>query len=263
MSAPVIEACDLGKLFHLGTTRRVRAHEMIARALHGLAGQRQEPRDTPFWALRDCSFTIQRGEVAAILGHNGAGKSVLLKILSHIIRPTEGRAVLRGRVVSLLGLGTGFDPEMTGRENIFLNGSILGVQREQLEKRLDRIVSFSGIESFIDEPVKHYSSGMHARLAFAIAAHVDADVMLVDEVLAVGDAAFSEQCIAHIQAAVQQGVSVLFVSHSMDLLQRLCSRGIVINGGRLVFDGNATEAVNYYGNASRGHLGDRSLDLVS
>jgi lipopolysaccharide transport system ATP-binding protein len=263
VSQPVLEVQDLGKLFHLGTGRRVRAHEMIARTLHRLAGQNREPPGTPFWALKDCSFTIQRGEGAAVLGHNGAGKSVLLKILSRIIRPTEGRAVLRGRLVSLLGLGTGFDPEMTGRENIFLNGSILGVRQDQLEKRLHQIVSFSGIESFIDEPVKHYSSGMYARLAFAVATQADADVMLVDEVLAVGDAAFAERCIAHLQAAVKRGVSVLFVSHSLDLLEKLCSRGLVINAGRLVFDGSATDAVNYYRSATRDRGVEGSNDRIS
>lgn len=241
-----IEVNSLGKLYRLGASQHVRAHEVIERAVRSALRLPLPPEGQAFWALRDCSFAIRPGEVVAVLGRNGAGKSVLLKMLSRVIRPTTGDAVLRGRLVSLLELGTGFDPDMTGRENIYLNGAILGVRQAQMAAKLDEIVSFSGISRFIDEPAKHYSSGMYSRLAFSVAAHVDADVLLIDEVLSVGDAAFQEQCIARIRQAAARGATIVFVSHSVDLVEKLCTRGLVIEDGQLVYDGEAESAIRRY-----------------
>ena len=241
-----IEATGLGKRYRLGASRSVRAHEALARAIRAALGRRQDPGVDDFWAVQDCTFSIGRGEVAAILGSNGAGKSVLLKMLSRIIKPTAGEAVLRGRVVSLLELGSGFHPDMTGRENIFLNGAILGMPRALMARQSDRIVDFADLARFIDEPVKRYSSGMYARLAFSVAAHVDADIILLDEVLAVGDAGFQERCLAHIRLAAARGATILLVSHSLDLVETLCTRGIILDSGTIVFDGPASAALRRY-----------------
>ena len=186
-----------------------------------------------FWALKDISFEVQRGEVIGIVGHNGAGKSTLLKILSRITEPTEGYADINGRVGSLLEVGTGFHPELTGRENIFLNGSILGMKRGEIARRFDEIVAFAEVEKFIDTPVKHYSSGMYVRLAFAVAAHMQTEILLVDEVLAVGDASFQKRCLGKMGDVARDGRTVLFVSHNMVAINSLCQRGILLNGGRV------------------------------
>jgi lipopolysaccharide transport system ATP-binding protein len=180
--------------------------------------------DATIWALRDVSFKVQRGEVVGIIGRNGAGKSTLLKILSRITEPTLGVAEIRGRVGSLLEVGTGFHQELTGRENIYLNGAILGMKRHEIEHKFDEIVAFAEVEKFIDTPVKHYSSGMHLRLAFAVAAHLEPEILLVDEVLAVGDAAFQKKCLNKMEDVGQQGRTVLFVSHNMPAITRLCER---------------------------------------
>lgn len=195
-----------------------------------------EPRE--FWALRDVSFSVEPGESVALIGKNGAGKSTMLKILSRITTPTRGRVVLKGRVGSMLEVGTGFHPELTGRENIFLNGSILGMRRAEITRKFDAIVSFSGIEQFLNTPVKRYSSGMYVRLAFAVASHLEPDVLIVDEVLAVGDAAFQRKCVERMQAVAAGGrTTVLFVSHSLANVRMLCSRGVWFEEGRIRMDG--------------------------
>src|SRR5215468_1178615 len=194
-----------------------------------------------FWALKDISLEIKKGEVVGIIGRNGAGKSTLLKILARITDPTSGVAEIHGRVGSLLEVGTGFHPELTGRENTFLNGAILGMTRSEVRRRFDEIVSFADVERFIDTPVKHYSSGMYTRLAFAIAAHLETDVLLVDEVLAVGDAAFQQKCLAKMQDVAGHGRTVLFVSHNMTAVQSLCERVIYLENGKIKADGAAAE----------------------
>ena len=200
-----------------------------------------------FWALKDVTFEIGRGEVVGIIGHNGAGKSTLLKLLSRITSPTDGRITLRGTVGSLLEVGTGFHPELTGRENIFLNGAMLGMTRGQVSARFDEIVAFAEVEKFLDTPVKRYSSGMYVRLAFAIAAHLEPEVLIIDEVLAVGDAAFQKKCLGKMEETAQgAGRTVLFVSHNLSMVARLCSRVIVLDRGRVVFDGGTQEGIAVY-----------------
>jgi len=198
------------------------------------------------WALKNIGFKINPGEVVGIIGRNGAGKSTLLRILSRITIPTEGQVAVRGRVGSLLEVGTGFHPELTGRENIFLNGAILGMTRREIRLRFDEIVSFADIERFIDTPVKHYSSGMYMRLAFAIAAHLETDILLVDEVLAVGDASFQQKCLAKMQDVAGHGRTVLFVSHNMTAVQSLCERVILLENGQIKVDGDPKEAIDDY-----------------
>lgn len=206
------------------------------------------PTDTreTLWALRDVSLEIRAGEAVGLIGPNGAGKSTLLKLLSRITLPTSGRITLRGRVATLLEVGTGFHPELTGRENIFVNGAILGMRRREIESRFDEIVEFSGVERFIDTPVKRYSSGMYVRLAFAVAAHLQPEILLVDEVLAVGDAEFQRKCLGKMQEVSEGGRTVVFVSHNMAAVQRLCSRAFVIDHGQIVLDGTPAEAVAAY-----------------
>ncbi len=200
-----------------------------------------------FWALQDVSFEVERGSVVGIVGRNGAGKSTLLKIVSRITEPTRGQVRLRGRVASLLEVGTGFHPELTGRENIYLNGAILGMRKSEITRKFDQIVAFAEVDRFLDTPVKRYSSGMYVRLAFAVAAHLDPDILLVDEVLAVGDAAFQEKCLGRIQKVSQgEGRTVLFVSHNMGAVARLCDRAIWLDAGSLCADGPAQDVVKRY-----------------
>ncbi len=206
-------------------------------------GDREE-----FWALKDVSFEIAPGERVGIIGRNGAGKSTLLKVLSRITAPTTGRVAIRGKVASLLEVGTGFHPELTGRENIFLNGAILGMSKDEIRSKFDDIVAFSEIENFLDTPVKRYSSGMYVRLAFAVAAHLEPEILIVDEVLAVGDAAFQKKCLGRMGEVGRDGRTVLFVSHNMSAVRQLCDRGIIIDHGIKVFDGEAGEAISYYQN---------------
>lgn len=206
--------------------------------------ERQAARWEEFWALRDVSFRVERGEVVGIIGANGAGKSTLLKVLSRITEPTEGRIVLEGRVASLLEVGTGFHPELTGRENIFLNGPILGMSRAEVRRKFDEIVAFANVERFLETPVKRYSSGMYVRLAFAIAAHLEPEILIVDEVLAVGDVSFQRKCLGKMDEVAQsQGRTVLFVSHNMGMVRALCSRGLLLREGRIVHDGLVSEAI--------------------
>lgn len=209
-------------------------------------GKNQVQRRETFWALKDVSFEVKQGEVFGIIGRNGAGKSTLLKILSRITRPTSGYADVYGRIGSLLEVGTGFHPELTGRENIFLNGAVLGMNRREIQDRFDEIVAFAEIEQFLDTPVKRYSSGMYMRLAFAVAAHLDPEILVVDEVLAVGDAKFQEKCLGKMDGVAKSGRTVLFVSHNMAAVQQLCKFGIVLNAGKLMYTGPVSEAISTY-----------------
>jgi lipopolysaccharide transport system ATP-binding protein len=213
---------------------------------NGLGGPPTGSGVNSFWALKDVSFEVRPGEVVGIIGRNGAGKSTLLKILSRIVEPTSGRAVVRGRMGSLLEVGTGFHPELTGRENIFLNGAILGMTRREIIRKFDEIVAFSEIEQFLDTPVKRYSSGMYVRLAFAVAAHLEPEILLVDEVLAVGDLAFQRKCLGKMGEVSREGRTVFFVSHNMPAVEALCDRGVWLKGGRLVMDAPARECVQAY-----------------
>jgi lipopolysaccharide transport system ATP-binding protein len=206
-----------------------------------------KPRDTDrIWALDDVSFEVERGEVLGLIGANGAGKSTLLKVLARITDPTEGQVILSGRVGSLLEVGTGFHPELTGRENIFLNGTILGMRKNEIVSRFDEIVAFSGIERLLDTPVKRYSSGMQVRLAFAVAAHLQPEILLVDEVLAVGDAEFQEKCLGKMRDVTREGRTIIFVSHNLTAVEGLCSRALLLDHGRLAFDGPAARAIERY-----------------
>jgi len=205
-----------------------------------------------FWALKDVSFEVKRGEVLGIIGRNGAGKSTLLKILSRITEPTEGRVRLNGRVASLLEVGTGFHPELTGRENVFLNGAILGMSKAEIRRKFDEIVAFAGVERFLDTPVKRYSSGMYVRLAFAVAANLEPEILIVDEVLAVGDAEFQKKCLGKMQdVSTKEGRTVLFVSHSMATISNLCNRGIFLQQGRNVMDGLMSDVISHYINVGK------------
>jgi lipopolysaccharide transport system ATP-binding protein len=205
------------------------------------------PPKEEFWALKDIRFEVMPGDCVGIIGRNGAGKSTLLKILSRITEPSTGRAVLRGRVGSLLEVGTGFHPELTGRENIFLNGAILGMRRHEINKRMDEIVAFAEVDEFLDTPVKHYSSGMYMRLAFAVAAHLDSEILIVDEVLAVGDAQFQKKCLGKMGEVVKQGMVVLFVSHNIQIINSFCNVGIHLENGRQKFYGEIAGAIKSYG----------------
>jgi lipopolysaccharide transport system ATP-binding protein len=258
MSDIAIDVEGLGKTFQIGGVQKsyyrltdqlvdmvVAPFRRAGKLMRGQAGSAAELDET-IWALKDVSFQIKPGEVVGIIGRNGAGKSTLLKILSGITDPTDGYADIYGRVGSLLEVGTGFHPELTGRENIYLNGAILGMKKAEIEGKLDEIVAFAEIDKFLDTPVKHYSSGMYVRLAFSVAAHLEPEILLVDEVLAVGDTAFQRKCLGKMDDVAQQGRTVLFVSHNMGLLQQLCERGIFLQHGTVHTDGTITEAVDAY-----------------
>jgi lipopolysaccharide transport system ATP-binding protein len=253
MSEPVIRVENLGKRYKIGRPAPM-ARSWPGAAAHVFASHLRRLRllsdrgraDEFIWALRDVRFDVQPGEVVGIIGRNGSGKSTLLKILSRIVCPTTGRALIRGRVGSLLEVGTGFHPELTGRENIFLSGAILGMSRAEIRRKFDEIVAFSEIERFLDTPVKRYSSGMYVRLAFAVAAHLDPEILLVDEVLAVGDAAFQKKCLGKMGAVARQGRTVLFVSHNTLAIEALCQRALLLETGRLVNVGPAAQVVADY-----------------
>jgi lipopolysaccharide transport system ATP-binding protein len=248
---------QLGKTYRVG---QLRQHTTLREALADAAawprqvvrarlasGSRRPPSaDAAFWALRDVSFRVDRGEVLGVIGKNGSGKSTLLRILSRITEPTTGRVHGHGRVGSLLEVGTGFHPELTGRENVYLNGAILGMRKVEIDSKFDEIVAFAGVEPFLETPVKRYSSGMYVRLAFAVAAHLEPEILLVDEVLAVGDIAFQKKCLGKMDDVARTGRTVLFVSHNMGLIQTLCSRAILLDRGRLVADDSATATVAAY-----------------
>jgi len=240
------------------TSYSVREISSSASSLPSVALAKEGARDSSssdFWALRDVSFEVKRGEVLGIIGRNGAGKSTLLKILSRITEPTSGRAVMRGRVGSLLEVGTGFHPELTGRENIFLNGAILGMKKKEIEKKFDEIVAFSEVEKFIDTPVKRYSSGMYVRLAFAVAAHLEPEILVVDEVLAVGDARFQRKCLGKMGDVAKQGRTVLFVSHNMAAVINLCHRTLLMERGAVNGCGSTTAMVGQYLDEGGGRQG--------
>lgn len=245
----IVKVENLSKSYQLGgnaaaySTLRESLTNAVRAPFNGL--RRQSSHET-IWALRDVSFTVEPGEVLGIVGRNGAGKSTLLKILSRITEPTSGRAELYGRAGSLLEVGTGFHPELTGRENIYLNGAILGMTKPEIQRKFDEIVGFAELEKFLDTPVKRYSSGMYMRLAFAVAAYLDPEILVVDEVLAVGDAAFQKKCLGRMRDISSEGRTVLFVSHNMAAIRSLCSRGILLAGGEKVFDGAAGECVDRY-----------------
>ena len=246
--ATAISVQGLSKRYRIGQYQT--AYGTLRDALSGgvrrvvARGHHEEERD--MWALRDVTFDVPDGEVLGIVGRNGAGKSTLLKILTRIASPTEGRAEIRGRVGSLLEVGTGFNGELTGRENVFLNGAILGMKRREIESRFDDIVEFSGVEKFIDTPVKRYSSGMYVRLAFAVAAHFEPEIMLVDEVLSVGDAEFQRRCLGRMEELGNAGRTVLFVSHALPAVAQLCDRAIWIESGQVVGDGRPAEVIANY-----------------
>jgi lipopolysaccharide transport system ATP-binding protein len=250
MGGAVIRASHLGKRYRLGDADRAVHFETLRESLVSWVSLRHNARvaadANTIWALKDVSFEVRSGEVVGIIGHNGAGKSTLLKILSRITEPTEGEAEIRGRVGSLLEVGTGFHPELTGRENVYLNGAILGMRRTEIALKFDEIVSFAEIEAFLDTAVKHYSTGMYMRLAFAVAAHLEPDTLIVDEILAVGDAAFQKKCLGKMGDVARHGRTVLFVSHNLGAVRSLCSRAVVLGGGMVQFDGRADEAIAYY-----------------
>lgn len=247
MSDVAIRVEGLGKLYHIGGKREgYKTFRDTVAGLFGRNGSGRPAKTEPFWALKDLSFEIKKGEVVGVIGRNGAGKSTLLKVLSRITEPTEGFAEIHGRVGSLLEVGTGFHPELTGRENTFLNGAILGMRRSEIERKFDEIVAFAEVEQFIDTPVKHYSSGMYLRLAFAVAAHLETEILLVDEVLAVGDTAFQKRCLGKMEAVAKAGRTVIFVSHNMAAVLQLCSSGLVLDQGRTITYGATEEAVRCY-----------------
>jgi lipopolysaccharide transport system ATP-binding protein len=238
----VIKVENLSKLYHLGGAR----HNSLRDAIASFVKNPRRDKKNELWALKDIGFEVKDGEALGIIGRNGAGKSTLLKILSRITRPTRGTAEIHGRIGSLLEVGTGFHSELSGRENIFLNGAILGMKRAEIESKFDEIVAFSEIERFIDTPVKHYSSGMYMRLAFSVAAHLEPEILIIDEVLAVGDVAFQKKCLNKMREVGRAGRTVLFVSHDMQAVSRLCSRAIWLKDGQLIKTGETSEVINQY-----------------
>lgn len=265
MSEPAISAKNLSKRYRLGTISRktlgaemaylyhkVRKHDVMARmgtirtSPVPVVPQHVDTSDNSFWALKEVSFDIQPGEIVGIIGGNGAGKSTLLKILSSITEPTEGEVILNGRLGSLLEVGTGFHPELSGRENIYLNGTILGMKKSEIARHFDEIVAFSEVEQFLDTPVKRYSSGMYVRLAFAVAAHLETEILLIDEVLAVGDAKFQKKCMGKMDEAAHSGRTILFVSHNLQAVRSLCPRSILLEKGRATGPIPTDEALHHY-----------------
>lgn len=243
MSA-IITVDKLGKQYHIGSRRPYKTLRESIMNLMSMSFQ-SEPSHT-IWALKDVSFEVKKGEILGIIGKNGAGKSTLLKILSRITEPTDGEARIRGRVGSLLEVGTGFHPELTGRENVYLNGAILGMTRSEIKRKFDEIVDFAEVGKFLDTPVKRYSSGMYVRLAFAVAAHLEPEILIVDEVLAVGDAQFQKKCLGKMGDVAKEGRTVLFVSHNMQAVSTLTSKCLVMSTGKILFAGNTSEAISKY-----------------
>ncbi len=258
MSDIAIRVESLSKLYRIGATREKyqTARQALTAALGApILGARRLLRgrnhslaqtDRALWALKDVSLEVRQGEVVGVIGRNGAGKTTLLKIISRITEPTRGSVRLRGRVGSLLEVGTGFHPELTGRENIYLNGAILGMRRAEIDRKFDEIVAFAETEKFLDTPVKHYSSGMHVRLAFAVAAHLEPEILIIDEVLAVGDAAFQKKCLGKMGGVAQAGRTVLFVSHNMAMISALCTQAFLLSEGQLTFSGAVADVIGKY-----------------
>ncbi|WP_017324943.1 ABC transporter ATP-binding protein [Synechococcus sp. PCC 7336] len=267
MSEPIIRVEQLAKRYLIARNRQQKSRTLAetifdrARALpqqleHIFQRKEEHSNREEFWALDDVNFTVSPGDRLGIIGRNGAGKSTLLKILSRITEPTKGRITLRGRVASLLEVGTGFHPELTGRENIYLNGSILGMDRGDIRRKFDEIVAFAEVERFLNTPVKRYSSGMYVRLAFAVAAHLEPEVLIVDEVLAVGDGQFQQKCLGRMEQVGQEGRTVIFVSHDMSAVNRLCQRAILLEGGRVNFHGEVRETIQRYQTAGRENVSE-------
>lgn len=284
MSDIAVRVENLSKLYHIGAAQK--RHDTLRDAIadfrlqiadwgpfNGRSKIENRKSGNTIWALKDVSFEVRRGDVVGIIGRNGAGKSTLLKILSRITEPTKGRAIIDGRVGSLLEVGTGFHPELTGRENIYLNGAILGMKRAEIERRFDEIVAFAEIDKFLDTPVKHYSSGMYVRLAFAVAAHLEPEILLVDEVLAVGDVSFQRKCLGKMGDVAKEGRTVLFVSHNMAVVENLCSQAILLSEGYIKATGNIGDVVEMYLSENQqlnetcesvlAHSLDRSFELIS
>lgn len=253
---PIIEVQNISKKYYLGVIGTTSVRELLNSFsknlqekgpigfVKGLTQQTNERQH--IWALKDVSFSVQPGEIVGLIGRNGCGKSTLLRILSRITFPTEGRAVIRGKSSALLEVGTGFHAELSGRENIFLNGAILGMRKREIEKKFDAIVDFSEVEKFIDTPIKHYSSGMYVRLAFSVAAHLEQPILFVDEVLAVGDSAFQTKCIEKMRSVANSGRTIIFVSHDDKSVRKLCNRGVYMKQGRVVAMGPASEMLDLY-----------------
>ena len=280
MSEVVIRAEGLGKKFqvaHQGERARyvalrdVLTDKLLApmRWLRSRTSKADSPSSAgvgskieEFWALKDISFEVKQGEPLGIIGRNGAGKSTLLRLLCRITEPTEGKACIRGRVASLLEVGTGFHPELTGRENVYLNGSILGMSRAEIRKRFDEIVAFAEVERFLDTPVKRYSSGMYVRLAFSVAAHLEPEILVVDEVLAVGDVAFQRKCMDYMKRLARNGSTIILVSHNLFAVRAMCRRALVLSGGRLQLDGSANEGVDIYQENSQMEATSWALEVV-
>jgi lipopolysaccharide transport system ATP-binding protein len=270
MSDTIIRVENLGKKYNIGhqnPQRYTALRDVIANGTKSLSRKLLKPfgKKIPnpyveeFWALKDVCFEIKKGDRVGIIGRNGAGKSTLLKILSRITEPTTGRITIQGRVASLLEVGTGFHPELTGRENIYLNGAILGMSKAEIKRKFDEIVAFSEVEKFLDTPVKHYSSGMYVRLAFAVAAHLEPEILVVDEVLAVGDMAFQQKCLGKMEEVAKQGRTVLFVSHNMAAITNLCRSAIFLDKGQIIFTSSAGEVVSKYLNSVTEHSGGEVL----
>lgn len=265
MAAPIITVEHLSKRYVLRHQQRepyTALRDVLASKAKGIFKPRRATANTreEFLALDDVSFSVEAGDRVGIIGRNGAGKSTLLKILSRIVEPTKGRITIDGRVASLLEVGTGFHQELTGRENIFLNGAILGMSRAEITAKFDEIVAFAEVERFLDTPVKRYSSGMYVRLAFAVAAHLEPEILIVDEVLAVGDAAFQRKCLGKMEEVSGQGRTVLFVSHQMDAVQRLCNKGLMLHKGRLITSGPMDRVVQHYLESSHTSEADFTFD---
>jgi lipopolysaccharide transport system ATP-binding protein len=260
---PAITVRNLGKSYRIvhqtGKAYRTLRDDIADHAKRILTGQwKSQETGEEFWALRDINFDIQPGEIVGVIGRNGAGKSTLLKTLCRITPPTTGEIIMRGRVGSLLEVGTGFHPELTGRENVYLSGAILGMKRAEVVRKFDEIVAFAEVEQFLDTPVKRYSSGMYVRLAFAVAAHLETEILLVDEVLAVGDVKFQEKCMKMMSSISETGRTIFFVSHNMTAVAKLCKRGLLLHGGKLVSDANVEKSLQAYKDLST----DRSLSDV-
>jgi lipopolysaccharide transport system ATP-binding protein len=247
MARTIIDIQNISKKFQLGMVANGSLRETISNSFNWMLKKKPKDLNSDFWALKDINFKVNKGEIIGIIGRNGAGKSTLLKVLSRISEPTTGRIEINGRITSLLEVGTGFHPELSGRENVFLNGSILGMNKYEINQKFDEIVDFSGVEKFIDTPVKRYSSGMYVRLAFAVAAHLEAEVIVIDEVLAVGDSGFQQKCLGKMNNLAKSGRTILFVSHNMGTIQNLCTHGIVLDQGRVVCPKSEVgTSINYY-----------------
>lgn len=262
MNELAIRVENLGKKYVIGHRFEGDFRSAVSRRLKGLVRYSGNQEEEEFWALRDISLNVLKGEAVGIIGKNGAGKSTLLKILSRITHPTTGRFEINGRVSSLLEVGTGFHPELTGRENIYLNGTILGMRRAEIRKKFDSIVDFSGVEKFIDTAVKHYSSGMKVRLAFSVAAYLEPEILIVDEVLAVGDAEFQQKCLGKMdEVRKDEGRAIFFVSHNLSAIEQLCRKGVLLQNGRMIKAGTAQEVVSAYLDVQDRFAGERSVKL--